>query len=118
MPPRPLDDTARQQFAHMPFVTEVYPDLRFTGDIRIEAQGRVTQISSLPASAASDDAFGGMQGHFFSSPQAHELILQSDVAKDLADIKHIQPAALLGQQIILRYAGRQPLQPASAGLTA
>ena len=65
----------------------------------------------MPASAASDDAFGGMQGHFFTSPQAHELILQSDVAKDLADIKHIQPAALLGQQIILRYAGRQPLGP-------
>jgi putative ABC transport system permease protein len=114
LPPQPLDDVARQKFAHLPNVTEVYPDLRFTGDVRFQSQGRVTQIASLPASASSDDAFESMQGHFFSSPQAHEIILQSDVAKDLADTQHLQPNALIGQQIVLRYAGRQPLQPADA----
>jgi putative ABC transport system permease protein len=114
VPTRALDDAARQQFAHLPSVTEVYPDMRFTGDIRSGSQGRVTQIASLPQSASADEAFTGMQGHFFSSPGAHEIILQADVAKELADIQHEQPANLIGQQVVLRYAGRQPLPAASA----
>lgn len=114
VPVRALDDAARQQFAHLPSVTEVYPDMRFTGDIRSGSQGRVTQIASLPQSASADEAFTGMQGHFFSSAGAHEIILQADVAKELADIQQEQPANLIGQQVVLRYAGRQPLSTGSA----
>ena len=109
VPPRALDDDARRQLTGLGNVVEVYPDLRFTGDVRFHSDGRVTQVASLPPSASSDDAFDNMQGHFFSSPQAHEIILQADVAHDLADAEHVQPAELIGQQIVLRYAGRQPL---------
>src|ERR1700733_7984558 len=44
-PQQPLDEAARQQFARLPNVTEVYPDMRFTGDIRFGTQGRVTQVA-------------------------------------------------------------------------
>ena len=118
VPAQPLDEAARQKFAQLPNVVEVYPDFRFTADVRLQTQGHVAQVASLPPSAFSDDAFEGMQGHFFSSPQAHEIILQADMARDLADTQHLQPANLIGQQVVLRYAGRQPLPPGAANANA
>jgi putative ABC transport system permease protein len=55
-----------------------------------------------------------MQGKFFSAPDSHEVILQLDVAADLADSQHLQPSDMLGKELTLRYAGRQPLAPAPA----
>src|SRR3984885_12601517 len=78
--PPPLDEAARQQLAQLPNVVEVYPEFRFTGDLRLGPAGHLAQIASLPASASGNDAFEGMQGHFFSSPSAHEIILQLDLA--------------------------------------
>ena len=40
-------------------------------------------ISALPASAKSNDAFDGMQGSFFSSDTAPEVILQKSFAEEL-----------------------------------
>lgn len=108
-PAHPLDEAARAELARLPAVVEVYPDLRFTGDVRFGTNGQVTQIASLPPSASSEDAFEDMQGHFFASPQAHQVILQTDLANDLAESEHLQPADLIGREIVLRYAGRQPL---------
>lgn len=48
VPPRPLDVAARQSFQQLPHVVEVYPDLRFTADLRFGDQGRITQAVSLP----------------------------------------------------------------------
>ena len=107
--PPPLDEAARQQLAQLPNVVEVYPEFRFTGDLRLGAAGHLAQIASLPASASGNDAFEGMQGHFFSSPSAHEIILQLDLARDLADLQQLQPAALIGKEVVMRYAGRQPV---------
>jgi putative ABC transport system permease protein len=111
---RPLDKEARQQLAQLPHVLEVYPEFRFTGDFRFGEAGHLTQVTSLAPSASTSDGLEGMQGHFFSSPDANEVILQADAAADLADSQHLQPADMLGKELVLRYAGREPLPPPSA----
>jgi putative ABC transport system permease protein len=108
---KPLDVTTRQQLGQLPHVIDVYPEFRFTGDLRFGPAGHLTPITSLPISAAGSDSLDDMQGHFFSSPNAHEVILQTDVAADLADSQHLQPADMLGKDLVLRYAGREPLTP-------
>jgi putative ABC transport system permease protein len=111
---RPLDLEARRRLAQLPHVLEVYPEFRFTGDFRFGDAGHLTQVTSLPASAATSDGLEGMQGRFFSAPDAHEVILQADVAADLADSQHLQTADMLGKDLVLRYAGREPLPANSA----
>ncbi len=105
----PLDKQVRQELGQIPHVVEVYPEFRFTGDLRFGEAGHLTQVTSLPNSASTSDSLEGMQGHFFSAPGAHEIILQADAAADLADSQHLQPAEMLGKELILRYAGREPL---------
>jgi putative ABC transport system permease protein len=114
---RPLDQDARRQLAQLPHVLEVYPEFRFTGDFRFGSAGHLTQVTSLPASASTSDGLEGMRGRFFSAPDAHEVILQADVAADLADSQHLQTADMLGKELVLRYAGREPLPANSAGST-
>jgi len=111
---RPLDKESRRDLAQLPHVLEVYPEFRFTGDLRFADAGHLTQVTSLPASASTSDGLEGMQGHFFSAPDAHEIILQADAAADLADSQHLQPADMLGKDLTLRYAGREPLPAPSA----
>jgi ABC-type lipoprotein release transport system permease subunit len=111
---RPLDRDARRQLAQLPHVLEVYPEFRFTGDFRFGEAGHLTQVTSLPTSASTSDGLEGMQGRFFSAPDSHEVILQADVAADLADSQHLQPADMLGKDLVLRYAGREPLPAPSA----
>lgn len=111
---RPLDKDARRELAQLPHVLEVYPEFRFTGDLRFGEAGHLTQVTSLPQSASTSDGLEGMQGRFFSAPDAHEIILQADAAADLADSQHLQPADMLGKDLILRYAGREPLPANSA----
>src|SRR5580704_8268041 len=109
----PLDQASRRELAQLPHVLEVYPEFRFTGDLRFGPAGHLTQVTSLPMSASASDSLEGMQGHFFSAPDGHEIILQADAAADLADSQHLQPADMLGKDLVLRYAGREPL-PASS----
>lgn len=111
---RPLDKNARRELAQLPHVLEVYPEFRFTGDLRFGEAGHLTQVTSLPQSASTSDGLEGMQGHFFSAADAHEIILQADAAADLADSQHLQPADMLGKDLVLRYAGREPLPANSA----
>src|SRR5438309_4171334 len=115
---KPLDQDARHQLAQLPHVLEVYPEFRFTGDFRFGSAGHLTQVTSLPSSASTSDGLEGMQGHFFSAPDSHEVILQADVAADLADSHHLQPADMLGKDLLLRYAGREPLPAPSANSRA
>jgi putative ABC transport system permease protein len=107
---KPLDQTTRQDLGKLAHVIEVYPEYRFTGDLRFGPAGHLTQVTSLPTSASSSDSLENMQGHFFSGPNAHEVILQADVAGDLADSQHLQTTDIIGKDLILRYAGREPLQ--------
>jgi putative ABC transport system permease protein len=110
-PAAPLDASARQKIAQIPNVLEAYPEIRFTGDMRLGDEGRLTDISSLPPSASSNDAFEGMTGHFFSAPDAHEIILQMDSAESLAEIQNKHAVDMLSQNIVLRYPGREQLPP-------
>jgi putative ABC transport system permease protein len=117
VPAARLDGDARRELAQLPNVVEVYPEFRFAGDMRLVDEGRLTDVTSLPVSASTNDAFEGMLGHFFSSPNAHEIILQTDTAESLAQIENKHAADLIGRNIVLRYPGREKL-PAESGNAA
>lgn len=111
---QPLDQDSRRQLAQLPHVLEVYPEFRFTGDLRFGPAGHLTQVTSLPMSASGSDSLEGMQGHFFSAPDALEIILQADAAADLADSQRLQTRGMIGKELVLRYAGRELLPATSA----
>ena len=111
-PPRPLDEDARREFEKLPNVVEVYPQIRFFTEVRFNNKPFATVVAGMPDSSRNSGSFDGMQGSFFSSITANEAILQIEFAKDLSD----QPASLIGQELVLRYAERQSLP--SAGATA
>ena len=104
---RLLDDAALEQLEKIPNVLEAYPDIRFGSEVRFAGKSYAAFLTGVPPSAAQDDAYEGMTGHFFSGPNADEAILQSEFAKQLG----VNPTALLGQGLVLRYAERQPLPP-------
>lgn len=109
-PPRLLDDDARLAMERLPGVAEVYPEIRFPTEIHFAGGIYATVVAGIPPSARADGAFDGMTGTFFSNPSADEAILQIALAHQLS----AQPRSLLGQEIVLRYAERQPL-PAGPG---
>jgi putative ABC transport system permease protein len=104
-PPRVLDDGARKEIENLPNVIEVYPQVRFFTEVRFNNKPFATVVAGMPDSSRNSGSFDGMQGNFFSSPKAHEAILQIDFAKDLSD----KPPTLIGQELVLRYAERQAL---------
>jgi ABC-type antimicrobial peptide transport system permease subunit len=113
---RVLDEPARLEIEHMPNVAEAYPDIRFATELRFDDKPHLTMISALPASAKSNDAFEGMQGRFFSSDTAPEVILQKAFAEELLGktpkLGAPEPsvaelaAPLLGKEMTMRYAQR------------
>jgi putative ABC transport system permease protein len=127
-PPTPLDEAARQKIAKLGNVAEVYPDVRFpaevklgdekspspaaqtsTGDAPTDSAGMQRNyqlISGLPMSARQLESFDNLKGQYFSAPDAPEIILQGDEAKNLTD----KPEDLIGKQITLRYASRHELK--------
>ena len=80
---RILDEPARLEIEHLPNVLEAYPDIRFITELRYDDKPHLTMIAALPSSAKSNDAFEGMQGNFFSSDTAPEVILQKTFAEEL-----------------------------------
>lgn len=120
---RILDESARLEIAHLPNVLEAYPDIRFITELRYDDKPYLTMISALPSSAKSNDAFEGLQGGFFSSDTAAEVILQKSFAQELlgkapsrgADETNVADLAkpLLGKELTMRYAQRAP-SPAGA----
>ena len=104
-PPKPLDEDARQKMAALPNVVEVYPDIRFPIEIHFAGNSYATVAAGVAPSAQKDGAFDEMKGSFFSRSDANETILQIDLARQLSD----HPDALIGKDLTLRYAERQPL---------
>ena len=102
---RPLDDAARSEISSLPNVVEVYPQLRFYSEVRYDGKPYATVVAGLPESSKASGAFDGMQGKFFSSPNANEAILQIEFAKELDP----QTSSLIGKGLILRYGERQAL---------
>ena len=107
---RPLDADARAEISRLPNVIEVYPQIRFFTEVRYDGKPFATMVAGMPESSKSSGAFDGMQGRFFSSPNADEAILQAEFAKELDP----QTASLIGKDLVLRYAERQSL-PAQPG---
>lgn len=119
-----LDDHARAQFEKLPNVLEVYPDIRFVTELRYQDKPHLTMVAGLPFSAKNNDAFENMQGSFFSSEMAQEVILQKTFAEELlgkkprgADEISVSDLAkpLLGQELVMRYAERQKMSSGSNG---
>lgn len=114
---RVLDEPTRIEIEHLPNVVEAYPDIRFITELRFEDKPHLTTVAALPASAKSNDAFEGVQGHFFSFDTAPEAILQKAFAEELLG-KTPKPgldetnvaelaAPLLGKELTMRYAQRE-----------
>ena len=78
-----LDEAARAKIARMPNVVEAYPDLRFITSFTFDSKPHLTMVAGIPASYKTNDAFEGMQGSFFSSDTAPEVILQKAFAAEL-----------------------------------
>ncbi len=104
-PARKLDDDARQQLAQIKNVVEVYPEVRFPTEVQFDGKPYMTTVAGIPASARRDGAFDEMKGSFFSGPEANEAILQIEFARDLSK----QADSLIGKDLVLRYAEKQPL---------
>ncbi len=115
---RVLDEAARKEIERLPNVLEAYPDIRFPTELRYDDKPHLTMISALPESAKSNDAFDGMQGSFFSSDTAPEVILQKTFAEELlgktpargVDETNVADLAkpLLGQELTMLYSQRAP----------
>ena len=113
-PVRVLDEDARKEIEKLSNVIEVYPQIRFFTEVRLNNKPFATVVAGMPESSKNSGSFDGMKGHFFSSPAADEAILQIEFAKELSE----NPDSLIGQELLLRYAERQALQangPVSAG---
>jgi putative ABC transport system permease protein len=108
---RPLDEDARAELTKLPNVIEVYPQIRFFTEVRFDGKPFATVVAGMPESAKQSGAFDGMQGGFFSSPNADEAILQIEFAKEL----NPQTKDLIGKDVVLRYAERQSLASESGG---
>lgn len=131
--PRALNEAARSEIQKLPHVVEVYPNIRFPTEIHFNGNPYPTMVAGIPMSDSTDGAFEGMAGRFFSSGTADEAILQSELARQLlpgspakaapaAQRGSTQPTAemksLLGKEITLRYAERQPLAQPVGGASS
>ncbi|HEV2398392.1 MAG TPA: FtsX-like permease family protein [Candidatus Sulfotelmatobacter sp.] len=127
---RILDESARAEIEKIPNVSEAYPDIRFATELRFDDKPHLTTVSALPQSAKNNDAFDGMQGSFFTSDTAPEVILQKSFAEELlgktpplgAPEPNVAELAkpLLGKELTMRYAQRaaspeDPSATSSAG---
>jgi len=111
-----LDEPARLKIAQMPNVVEAYPDLRFITSFTFDSKPHLTMVAGIPESYKTNDAFDGMQGSFFSSNMAPEVILQKSFATELLG-KTPKPGSdeislsdlgkvLLGKDMTMRYSER------------
>jgi len=122
---RVLDEAARSEIEHLANVSEAYPDIRFATELRFEDKPHLTMISALPQSARTNDAFENLQGHFFSSDTAPEVILQKSFAEELLGktppLGVPEPAVselaapLLDKELTMRYAQRSTTADPTAG---
>ncbi|MBI2817165.1 MAG: ABC transporter permease [Acidobacteria bacterium] len=108
--PRILDEAARQHIVRLPNVVDVQPEIRFLSEVRFRDRSHVVSVGGLAPSARDNEAFEKMQGTFFSSAAAREAILKNELAKQLNEGN---PPAVIGQELVIRYAERRPLPPST-----
>ena len=98
-----LNEDARQKIAALPGVEEVAPEVRAGAEVIYGGKTNFTMLAGLPQSAREEDAVESVQGRFFSSAAADEVLLQRDFAKKLEK----QPESVLGKTLTVRYAERR-----------
>jgi putative ABC transport system permease protein len=117
---RALDENARLEMSKLPGVLEAVPDLRMMTQMRFDNKPHRAMVAALPISAHDREAFENIQGSFFSSGNAAEVIVQRRFAEELlglasnADensdftgpLPSLQP--LLGKELVMYYAQRVP----------
>ncbi len=104
---KPLTPDTRAKLAAMPHVLEVFPELRFQVDVRNGNTGHVTAAASFPPSSKGTGIFDSVQGSFFSSNDAAEAILHTDLAQQLAEENKTDVKSLIGKELTLRYPQRK-----------
>jgi putative ABC transport system permease protein len=119
-----LDEPSRQKIEQLPNVMEAYPDLRFITSFTYDEKPHLTMAAGVPYSYKTNDAFEGLQGSFFSSDTAPEVILQKTFAAELlgktpkpgTDEAPVAELAkpLLGKEMTMRYAERVDSPPPAA----
>jgi putative ABC transport system permease protein len=118
-----LDEPSRKKIEQLPNVVEASPDLRFITSFTYDDKPHLTMAAGIAPSYRTNDAFEGMQGNFFSSDDAHEVILQKSFAAELQG-KTAKPGSdevpltelakpLLGKEMTMRYA--EQVDGSSAG---
>jgi putative ABC transport system permease protein len=107
-----LDQKAREEFAKLANVVEVYPEIRFNTAVMYDGNPYMSTVAGMPESQRNSGAFDGMAGRFFSGPDARETILQIQFAKELSPKN---PDSLVGKEVAIRYAERQSLPGETAG---
>ncbi len=124
-----LDEVARKKIEQIPGVVEAYPDIRFVTDVRFNGKPHLTMVAGIPFSAKNNnDAFEGVQGSFFSSETAPEVILQKSFAEELLGMTQKQGTdntnvaelakSLLGKELTIRYAERTTAPSSAVGQSA
>ena len=111
-----LDEPARQKLEQLPSLVEADPDLRFITSFTFEDKPHLTMVAGVPESYKTNDAFEGLQGRFFASDTAPEVILQKTFAAELLGktpkpgVEEVPVAELakplLGKEMTMRYAER------------
>src|SRR3954466_1621538 len=114
-PARLLDDSARRDIQAVTNVTEAVPEVRVVTELRYNDKNHTAFLAGVPHSAGDSEAFENMKGHFFSSPTAHEAILQNEFASEL---EPKDPQSLIGKEVIVRYSERRSAVADSAGAVA
>jgi putative ABC transport system permease protein len=129
---RALDENARAEISRLPGVLEAVPDLRMMTQMRLDDKPHRAMVAALPMSARDREAFESIQGSFFSSGTAAEVMVQSRFAEELMGLAPstdqtsnpsgpspaLQP--LLGKELVMSYAERlpAPIPPAGKPATA
>jgi putative ABC transport system permease protein len=126
-PPKTLDDAARKSFEQMTDVQEVYSLFGAVGEFRLDdakpEDVHFTVVGGLPASARSSEVFDDVQGKFFSSPDAPEVIVLADFARVLLELPEVRTPdqklarddadKLLDRYLVFRYPERSAETPVS-----
>jgi putative ABC transport system permease protein len=99
-----LNEDALKKIAALPGVEEVAPEVRAGAEVLYGDRTNFTMLAGLPESAREEDAVENVQGRFFSSAAADEVLLQRDFAKKL---EKDHPESVLGKTLTVRYAERQ-----------
>jgi putative ABC transport system permease protein len=82
--PRILDDTAMIAIRQIPGVRRVEPDIRLFLKIEVGDKNAQSMAVAVPMEAGDETVFGEMPfGKFFSSETADEVILNTEMAKNL-----------------------------------